>query len=334
MRMDTKRTCISLLCLMTVASGVTLDTCPEVQVVGLGGDEKLSILRGCPGAPGTTGPQGDPGVPGAKGEKGLQGIPGKIGPPGLKGDKGDPGAHGVKGGKGDAGAPGKIGQKELDDLHCKQGARNCKELLAKGVLLSGWYTIYHRDCVPLTVLCDMDTDGGGWIVFQRRVDGSVDFYRDWDSYKRGFGSQLTEFWLGNDNINLLTSLGENELRIDLTDFDNNHVFAKYASFTVSGETDQYRLALGSFTEGTAGDSLTGHNTMPFSTKDKQQDPENKKCAEAYKGAWWYSNCHNSNLNGRYWLGAHSSYADGVNWQSGKGYNYSYKRSEMKFRPVA
>ncbi|XP_061459981.1 ficolin-1-like isoform X2 [Rhineura floridana] len=290
MKRATKQTCISLLCLMmTIAYGTTLDTCPEVQVVGLGGDEKLAILRGCPGTPGATGPQGDPGVPGAKGERGLQGIPGKIGPPGLKGDKGDPGTHGEKGDKGDAGAPGKVGQNELNDIHCKQGARNCKELLAKGVLLSGWYTIYPQDCVPLTVLCDMDTDGGGWIVFQRRVDGSVDFYRDWDSYKRGFGSQLTEFWLGNDNINLLTSLG---------------------------------------------DSLTGHNTMPFSTKDKQQDPENKRCAEAYKGAWWYSNCHNSNLNGRYWLGAHSSYADGVNWQSGKGYNYSYKRSEMKFRPVA
>ncbi|XP_061459710.1 ficolin-1-like [Rhineura floridana] len=177
MRADTKRTCISLLSLMmTVACGVALDTYPEVQVVRLGGDEKLAILRGCPGAPGATGPQGDPGVPGAKGERGLQGLPGKIGPPGLKGDKGDPGAHGEKGDKGDpgahgekgdkgdAGAPGKIGPNELNDIHCKQGARNCKELLAKGVLLSGWYTIYPRDCVPLTMRCCVTwipTEGDG-----------------------------------------------------------------------------------------------------------------------------------------------------------------------------
>ncbi|XP_054853975.1 ficolin-2-like [Eublepharis macularius] len=321
MQKDAEQILISLLCLVTISSGTVADTCPDVNIVGLNGNEKLAILRGCPGIPGATGPKGDPGTDGARGNTGLRGIPGKMGPAGSKGNKGD------------AGPPGKIGEKELNDLHCKQGAKNCKELLAKGMILSGWYTIYPRDCVPLTVLCDMDTEGGGWIVFQRRTDGSVDFFRDWNSYKKGFGSQLTEFWLGNDNIHLLTSLGENELRIDLADFDNNHTFAKYQSFQVSGELDQYRLTLGRFIGGTAGDSFSGHNSMPFSTKDKQQDPGNNKCTSKYKGAWWYgAPCHSSNLNGLYWLGTHSSFADGVNWRSGKGYYYSYKRSEMKFRP--
>lgn len=35
----------------------------------------------------------------------------------------------------------------------------------------------------------------------------MDFYRDWAAYKRGFGSQLSEFWLGNDNIHALTAQG-------------------------------------------------------------------------------------------------------------------------------
>uniref|UniRef100_A0A670K3Z9 Fibrinogen C-terminal domain-containing protein n=1 Tax=Podarcis muralis TaxID=64176 RepID=A0A670K3Z9_PODMU len=90
---------------------------------------------------------------------------------------------------------------------CQSAPRSCKELLSKGEFLSGWYTIYLPGCWPLRVFCDMDTDGGGWLVFQKRLDGSVDFYRTWNDYKKGFGNQLSEFWLGNENIHLLTREG-------------------------------------------------------------------------------------------------------------------------------
>uniref|UniRef100_A0A8C0HDD7 Fibrinogen C-terminal domain-containing protein n=1 Tax=Chelonoidis abingdonii TaxID=106734 RepID=A0A8C0HDD7_CHEAB len=215
------------------------------------------------------------------------------------------------------------------------GAKNCKELLVRGNALSGWYTIYPSDCNARTVLCDMDTDGGGWLVFQKRADGSENFFRNWDSYKRGFGSQQSEFWLGNDNIHLLTSLGNHELRIDLKDFENNTQFAKYKSFKIAGEMEKYKLILGDFIGGTAGDSLTSHKDMKFSTRDHDNDlgSNAQNCAALYKGAWWYKDCHWSNLNGMYLAGAHASFADGVNWRTGKGYNYSYKQSEMKFRPV-
>nr|XP_025036879.1 ficolin-1-like isoform X2 [Pelodiscus sinensis] len=269
------------------------------------------------------------------GEKGAQGIPGKAGPLGPNGGKGANGSPGPKGDKGSPGAPGTIGEGELDSLQCKRGAKNCKELLTRGNLLSGWYTIYPHDCNALTVLCDMDTDGGGWIVFQRRADGSVEFFRDWASYKRGFGSLLSEFWLGNDNIHLLTSQGNHELHIDLKDFENNKQFAKYKSFKIAGETEKYKLILGDFLGGTAGDSLSPHKDMRFSTRDNDNDLSSnaRNCAEIYKGGWWYKDCHWSNLNGLYLAGTHASFADGVNWKTGKGYNYSYKQSEMKFRPV-
>ncbi|NXU48886.1 FCN1 protein, partial [Turnix velox] len=295
---------------LTVTTCHAQDTCPEVRIVGLGDADRLTVLQGCPGIPGASGPKGEPGLPGIKGEVGAQGYRGKAGPPGTKGNA----------------------QLSSNPL-ISQKVRNCQELLAKGKILSGWYTIYPQGCNTTTVFCDMDTEGGGWIVFQRRWDGSVNFLRDWDSYKRGFGNQLTEFWLGNDNIHLLTSMGPCELRIDLRDFENNHYFAKYASFRVLGEAEKYKLVLGDFLGGNAGDSLTYHKDMPFSTMDQDNDMSSFNCATEYKGAWWYNDCHYSNLNGMYWLGAHSSYADGINWKTGKEYHYSHKRTEMKFRPV-
>ncbi|XP_078498162.1 ficolin-1-like [Lissotriton helveticus] len=320
-----------VLCAVTLCS--TEDTCPEVQIIGLHGNEKLAILRGCPGSSGAAGPKGEPGAPGTKGGNGAPGIQGKAGPPGERGSKGDAGIPGQKGDKGTPGVQGTIGEQELDDILCKKGPKNCKELQDRGTIMSGWYTIYPEGCKALTVLCDMDTDGGGWIVFQRRWDGSVDFIRDWNSYKKGFGSQMTEFWLGNDNLHWLTSTGTYELRIDLHDFENNHHFAKYSSFQIAGETEKYQLTYEAFIVGNAGDSLSHHKGSPFSTKDQDNDKHELNCSEAFKGAWWYNGCHESNLNGKWWLGAHSSHADGINWKTGKGHNYSYKHSEMKFRPA-
>ncbi|NWR60064.1 FCN1 protein, partial [Bucorvus abyssinicus] len=318
----------ALLALLSLTAAVCdgQDTCPEVRIVGLGDDDRLAILQGCPGIPGASGPKGEPGLPGAKGEV-----------PEASNECEMASMLGVEEAEAGARVPGRrdhavtLSTPSLSLLCAK--ARNCQELLGKGKILSGWYTIYPQGCNATTVFCDMDTDGGGWIVFQRRWDGSVNFLRDWESYKRGFGSQLTEFWLGNDNIHFLTSLGPCELRIDLRDFENNYYFAKYASFRVLGEAEKYQLVLGDFLGGNAGDSLSYHKDMPFSTTDQDNDLSSFNCATEYKGAWWYNDCHYSNLNGMYWLGAHESYADGINWKTGKEYHYSHKRTEMKFRPV-
>uniref|UniRef100_A0A1B8Y716 Fibrinogen C-terminal domain-containing protein n=1 Tax=Xenopus tropicalis TaxID=8364 RepID=A0A1B8Y716_XENTR len=232
----------------------------------------------------------------------------------LRGCPGTPGIQGPQGPAGPAGA---------------KAAQNCKEWLDQGGTISGWYTIYTPYGLPLSVLCDMETDGGGWIVFQRRADGSVDFYRDWNSYKRGFGRKESEFWLGNDNLHLLTATGNFQLRVDLTDFSEQRTYAAYSNFRIAGEAQNYTLSLGGFTGGDAGDSLSGHKNFAFSTKDR----DNKgSCAQRFKGGWWYEACHYSNLNGLYLRGDHTSYANGVNWSAGKGYYYSYKVSEMKIRP--
>ena len=103
----------------------------------------------------------------------------------------------------------------------------------------------------------MTTDGGGWTVFQRRLDGSVDFYLDWESYKNGFGNLKGEFWLGNDNLHGLTATDDTILRVDLEDFEGNKRYAVYTTFKVADEADKYRLLIGGYS-GTAGDSMAFH----------------------------------------------------------------------------
>ena len=69
----------------------------------------------------------------------------------------------------------------------------------------------------------------------------------------------------------------------------------------------------------------------FSTIDSDNDAWSKNCARRFQGAWWYSACHNSNLNGQYLQGEHESFGNGVNWYHWKGYHYSLKKTEMKIR---
>jgi len=67
--------------------------------------------------------------------------------------------------------------------------------------------------------------------------------------------------------------------------------------------------------------------------DRDNDAWSKNCAERFSGAWWYSACHNSNLNGLYLRGEHETFGDGVNWYHWKGYHYSLKLTVLKIRGV-
>ena len=96
------------------------------------------------------------------------------------------------------------------------------------------------------VYCDQKTAGGGWTVFQKRQDGSVDFFRGWNDYKQGFGNLTGEFWLGLDKIHHLTVSSSNKLRVDLEDMPGNTVFAEYSSFAVANERAKYQLSLGNY----------------------------------------------------------------------------------------
>jgi len=200
---------------------------------------------------------------------------------------------------------------------------------------SGVYFVQPLDGKPgFDIWCDMRTNGGGWNVFMKRQDGSVDFYRPWVDYKKGFGSASGEYWLGLNKINRLSRTMPHKLRIDLTAFDGGKKFGTWRTFMVDDEAHKYTLTARGFRDGGIGNSLSYHSGRPFSTYDRDNDAWANNCASYFHGAWWYGACHHSNLNGRYYKypGKHpNNYADGVDWLTFRGHFEGAKKAQMKFK---
>ncbi|CAL1264637.1 unnamed protein product [Larinioides sclopetarius] len=179
---------------------------------------------------------------------------------------------------------------------------DCAEILENGETSSGEYKIWPRNRIiegkELLVYCDMDTDGGGWTVIQRRGTFSkkIDFHRNWADYKKGFGNISEEFWSGNDNIFALTSQRNYVARFDMKNVGKEYRFATYSSFWIDDENSGYKLHFGNYF-GTAGDGIKESKNMQFSTKDKQYHKANKVCPNEKMGGWWYNHCGLSNPNG-------------------------------------
>ncbi|XP_029717517.2 fibrinogen-like protein A [Aedes albopictus] len=218
---------------------------------------------------------------------------------------------------------GERSNRRLDDL---KPFKSCSDVSSSA---SGRYKIHPMSFEePFEVYCEQKVFGGGWIVVQHRFDGSVDFYRNWTEYKNGFGSLDGEFWIGLEKLHRLTKGGDQQLLVELKEFNGNHVFARYDEFEIGTESEKYALKkLGSYS-GTAGDSLHFHQGKKFSTKDNDNDLSPSNCAEIYTGAWWYNACLHSNLNGLYKAKDHGN---GMGWYHLSSYKDGLAYSRMMIR---
>ncbi|XP_078695489.1 fibrinogen-like protein 1 [Branchiostoma floridae x Branchiostoma belcheri] len=206
---------------------------------------------------------------------------------------------------------------EVRNLLGKLTAKDCGEIYrsSKDGMDSGLYTIYPRSAggefnssASLRVFCRVE-DGRAWTVIQRRQDGSVSFYnRTWEDYSRGFGNLSGEFWLGNDNIHLLTNQGRYMLNVKLevskyctkSPFKLPVSYMQYDKFSVENAQAMYKLHLGSYT-GTRGcDFLQFQNGWKFVPKPGNPLNPRSSCYLHNMGGFWVRRPDTLNPNGFYY----------------------------------
>ena len=232
------------------------------------------------------------------------------------------------------------------DEHCDDSIMSlfsdCCQLKFLGQYSSGVYAIAGE-----LAYCDMETDGGGWMVIQRRVPKRASnnqprsFAKNWRRYVNGFGVLDRNLWLGLERMHQLTAAMPMEMRVDLVKSNGERTFARYGTFYIAGEDNKYQLTVEDYDiNSTTRDAFEWHNGMFFSTKDvnndvlQELDPSlscTHHCDGCFAG-WWYNGaygrCHDANLN----------------WQNGTSYFGYWKESrqepytplytfvEMKIRP--
>ncbi|XP_050514536.1 fibrinogen C domain-containing protein 1-B-like isoform X3 [Diabrotica virgifera virgifera] len=127
----------------------------------------------------------------------------------------------------------------------------------------------------------------------------------------------------------------NELLVELVDKDGISAYALYDSFAIGSEVEGYYLSTLKGYSGDAGDSLSNHLGQKFTTLDLDQDQKpDGNCAEIFIGAWWYNNCYESHLNGKFrnirWPAAYKY--KGIVWFGFKNNEYFLSQARMLIRP--
>lgn len=174
--------------------------------------------------------------------------------------------------------------KTLRDQTNKCQSTNC---LCQGTQT---HTISLPGSTPFAVSCDSTLVSPGWTVILRRINGAVDFNRNWRAYQQGFGDLQSEFFIGLDKLHAITKSQPYELYIHLENAKGEKRFARYDSFAIGNEDASYEItSLGNYT-GNAGDGMVHHNHMKFSTFDEDNDNSERNCADENSAGWWYNNC--------------------------------------------
>ncbi|KAK7075194.1 Microfibrillar-associated protein 4, partial [Halocaridina rubra] len=146
--------------------------------------------------------------------------------------------------------------------------RNCYDLLKTGFVESGVYIIYPSGKGPgIEVRCEQTLDGGGWTIVLRRnmQNPFLNFTRIPIQYVHGFGKASENYFMGLEEMHVLTQGISNSLRVHLNGNNDTNIFALYKHFSIGGAKDDYPLNVGDYDiSSSAPDALTIHSGRRFS----------------------------------------------------------------------
>ena len=179
----------------------------------------------------------------------------------------------------------------------------------------------------------------------------------YEDYVKGFGEAESEYWIGLENMRLLTNEHRlTDLKIVMTSEAGVHHWIRYHGFRIGGRQEHYRLHLGPRVAGNATDELRSvhkvhiqtsfctffkhtlhsrasrhHSGHSFSARDADHDGGGGHCAEIHRSAFWFHNCFHATLNARHGT---DNLCYGILWSTGcKRENIQAKVEMMVSRPV-
>ncbi|KAJ8019780.1 Fibrinogen-like protein A [Holothuria leucospilota] len=168
---------------------------------------------------------------------------------------------------------------------CKDVLNECSSSISSGVYLikpDGYSE-------PFEVFCNHDLDSGGWMVVQRRIDGSVSFNRNWEEYRKGFGFLSTEFWLGNEKLSYIINQEVYELRIDMMLSNGSSFYIKYNNFCITDEWGSFSL--------TSVGEFSGNESSVITLCPPNTVAQNSTC-EPVQETQIYTDCYHAYQTGR------------------------------------
>ena len=173
-------------------------------------------------------------------------------------------------------------------------------------------------------------------MIDRRQDGSVSYNRLWQDYKEGFGDVSGEFYLGNENVHLLTKDREMMIYLQVWAFDGTKYAVGLKGFFIEDEANKYRLHAGTYEFGSSdfANDWTFHDGMKFTTAGNDNDLLNtNNCGTYWKTGWWFNACGNLYLHNVYSHVPAVPRRQGITSEAVRGDFESFKKMTISIRPV-